>query len=320
MTIKQLQMIAPPLAGIVLAVALLFVLAASRMFRKSRTDSYWRRRRTAGQQGWRLLVSALFLMFVSGMVCSISGVAGLVLRTNETPTAVAFVPTDTATATQPPTVMITPTPTIFVPTSAPLATDLPTDTSTPLPSQTPPPTATFTPPSTTQVIPTNTARALTITVMPIITPTITPTITPAPGNLADPTVQVAAILPQTAPLQSSVTPASNASLKITALDYEISGALGPVKPATTFASGFNRIYYFVNFANMQSGVVWRGVLLWNGTVIEHYERLWGTMQNGNGYFFFGQENGFEPGQYEIRLYLGEAADPAATAAFRVETR
>lgn len=309
MTIKQLQETAPPLAGLVLALALLFTLAALRQFRKSRRDSYWRRRRNAGQQGWRLMVVALFLTLVSGLVCSLSGVAGLVLRTQITPTAVVLLPTATDTPTLLPTATLTPT--IFVPTSAPLSTDPPTETDMP-PTQTVSPTYTpaLTSTSTSTVIPTNTS-AVRPSPLVIATATETPTVT------VDWTPKSAAAFVQPT-LQSSVTPASNSRLTITALDYEISGALGPVKPATSFAPGFNRIYYFVNFANMQGGVVWRGVLVLNGNVIQHYERLWGTAQNGSGYFFFGQENGFQAGNYEIRLYLGEATEPTASATFRVE--
>ncbi len=315
MTIQQLQMTAPPLAALVLALALLFTLAALRQFSKSRTDSYWRRRREAGQRGWRLLVTSVFLMLTSGMVCSISGVAGLVLRAQITPTAIVIVPTQTAVPTLSPTPLPTLTPTIFVPTSAPLATDPPTETSTPLPTATLTPSLTLTPRDTATALSTNTP----VTRLPVFTTISEPTVTIPTPTPSTPTPKSAAalVLPS---LQSSVTPASNARLTITALDHQISGTLGPVNPATVFAPGFTRLYYFVNFANMQSGVVWRGVLILNGSIIQRYERLWGTAQNGSGYFFFGQENGFQAGSYEIWLYLGDTPNPIATAAFRVESK
>ncbi len=78
MTPGQLQIAAPYLAVGLLALALVFFLISLRYFRKSRTDFYWRRRRTAGQRGWRLFVWSLGLMLVSGIICLVTGLAGLI--------------------------------------------------------------------------------------------------------------------------------------------------------------------------------------------------------------------------------------------------
>src|SRR5260370_15577831 len=85
MTPGQLQLAAPYLAAGLLALALVFFVISLRFFRKSRTDFYWRRRRTAGQRGWRLFVWSLGLMLVSGIICLVTGVAGL-LNPRPTPT------------------------------------------------------------------------------------------------------------------------------------------------------------------------------------------------------------------------------------------
>jgi hypothetical protein len=117
------------------------------------------------------------------------------------------------------------------------------------------------------------------------------------------------------PAQSSVTPSANAKLTITALDTQISADFTPVQPGKSFPAGFSRIYYFVDFSAMQKDVLWRRQLLKNGTVLQEDTYLWGLAQQGSAPFFFGQENGFEASNYEIRLFIGQSATPITTAAF-----
>jgi hypothetical protein len=108
-------------------------------------------------------------------------------------------------------------------------------------------------------------------------------------------------------------------LKITAVDTQISSDGKPVAAADTFPAGFNRIYFFVTYANLQSGVLWQRDLLYNDQVVQHVAYLWGTTSaDGDAYFFFGQEGGFKVGKYEIRLYIGDTTTPATTYAFTVK--
>src|SRR5438105_581160 len=86
MTPDRLQSIIPFVAVGLFILALLMFLLSLRYFRKSRTDFYWRRRRTAGQRGWRLFVWSLVIMFTSGMICVVMGVAGMI-NARHTPTA-----------------------------------------------------------------------------------------------------------------------------------------------------------------------------------------------------------------------------------------
>src|SRR5579859_5779654 len=113
MTPGQLQIAAPYLAAGLLALALVFFLVSLRYFRKSRTDFYWRRRRTAGQRGWRLFVWSLGLMLVSGLICLVTGVAGILNPRPTTtlgPTRVVIAFSPTAAASASPTTELTATP------------------------------------------------------------------------------------------------------------------------------------------------------------------------------------------------------------------
>jgi len=68
---------------------------------------------------------------------------------------------------------------------------------------------------------------------------------------------------------------------------------------------------------MQGGVLWRRELVFNDKVVQRLTYLWGREQDGSAYFFFGQEGGFKPGSYEIRLFIGENESPVAVSAFTV---
>jgi hypothetical protein len=132
-----------------------------------------------------------------------------------------------------------------------------------------------------------------------------------------PSATLVAVPVVTQPLESSVTPAADASIRITGLDTQVSSEGNPIQPATTFKAGFNRIFFFISFSGMQAGVLWRRELVFDSKVMQRHEYLWGMAQDGTAFFFFGQEDGFKPGKYEIRLFIGAAETPAATISFTV---
>src|SRR5512143_887730 len=98
MTPEQIRTVAPFIAVGILALALLLFLSSLRMFRKSRTDFYWRRRRAAGQRGWRLFVWSIVLSLMSGVLCLAIGLVG-VINARPTATAIAQVKSSTASGT-----------------------------------------------------------------------------------------------------------------------------------------------------------------------------------------------------------------------------
>jgi hypothetical protein len=345
MTPEQIQSVAPLIAAALFALALLLFLASLRMFRKSRTDFYWRRRRAAGQRGWRLFVWSIVLSLLSGILCLAIGLVG-VINARPTATAIALVKSSTASRAATATGTVTPLaptgthpPTTVAPSLAPTvthsATAIPTQVATTKVADSPAATSTILKPSLTPTMspsPTRTrtatptptsTRTFTATATPSWTSTPTPTatatatVTPTPTITPTPTNTLVPALIDTVSLESSVTPSASASITITGLDTQVSDEGRPVNPATTFRAGFNRVFFFVNFSGMQSGVLWRRELLLDDQVIQDHEYLWGMAQDGAAYFFFGQEGGFKPGKYQIRLFIGEATEPAAVIAFTV---
>src|SRR3954466_14432498 len=91
--LQQVQVAAPLIAVGLFILALLLMLLSVYYFRRSRTDFYWRSRRRAGQFGWRIFVVALSLTLVSGVICVIIGIGGMLTgRLGRIPTAAPTTP------------------------------------------------------------------------------------------------------------------------------------------------------------------------------------------------------------------------------------
>lgn len=282
-SIEQLLL---PITGALFVFALLLMVFSLRLFRRSRNDIFWRQRRQAGQRGWRIFVLAIVLLLASGFTCGLSGLAMLI--DNDEPdspgTAVAAPPSLTPD-TVPSPATVEPSPTESEKTAIGI------DNS----STTPPPVDQIagTPPGSVIVV---------VTATPAVTPSLTvfPTFTPI-----------------VTPLNSTVTPLPYAQLRITALDDRISDTLQPLNPRQQFDAGTTRLYLFVEFRSMTAGVMWRRELRREGSTIEENAYLWGLESTGSSYFFFGDDNGFEPGDYEVRVYIGAATEPASTMTFTI---
>lgn len=258
-----------------LGLGLLFFLVSVRLFRRSRRDVFWRRRREAGQRGWRFLLLSGVLMSLSAVSCVLTVLATVVIDNEESTSTPQLVAASTENITF-----------------------LPTDTNT---ARLSPVATTLSPP----LIETPTQVA---TVIVVVTTTLVfePTQTP-----------FTTFTPQVTPLVSSVTPDPDAQLVITALDDQISDTLTPVNPRTDFAASTTRIYFFVEFDHMRPGALWQRALYRDGELLDSSSYLWGSETDGETYFFFGSDNGFPPGDYEIRVYIGENSEPASVKPFSV---
>lgn len=267
----------PYITGALFALALLLLAVSLRLFRRSRTDVFWRNRRDASRRGLQLFMTALVLFLASGVACLMTALT-IMIEDNQTVAA---------------------TPIIGLP-----------DTASPTPVD-----ATNTMPATSPTQP-NPAETITPEVSPTPAPTIVVVITAAPVNTPPPTL-FPTFTPNAPPLTSSVTPHPRASLEITALDDRVSNEGTPIESRTIFTADIDRIYFFVDYRNMDEGVLWKRYLYFEGELIESGDYLWGQDRNGADYFFFGRDGGFEPGDYEIQLVIGDQAIPVSTATFRV---
>ncbi|NDJ36743.1 MAG: hypothetical protein GYB64_18985 [Chloroflexi bacterium] len=133
-------------------------------------------------------------------------------------------------------------------------------------------------------------------------PTITPT-QPSPTPSASPAAVTAEL---------TVTPATEADLTITAISSDISAALTPVNTSETFPVGIPRIYYWFEYDNMADGIAWSQVLIRNGSIVLNESSTWDQGEEGFAYFFFGAQEGWPAGVYEIEFYIGDRLIDRAT--------
>lgn len=280
MTVQQIATLLPYLiGGLFLLASALFLLSLYHL-RRGRTGQYWRLRRQAGQFGGKLFLTSLVLFALALALAFYSGLA-----------TIAFRGINNLFAPNPPVLQGVALPTITS-----------TSTETPIPTATSEMTATFTPtltptrPTTTPTIePTSTSTpTLTLTATASQTPTITPT----------PTSTYESVLRLTPPF-STRHARPEASIQITAADETISSSQTPLQPRTTFNAGVKRIYLFMNFQGMDNGVAWTRILYRDDVAIQGQAYLWSMGEHGAGFFFFGSEEGYLPGSYEVRLYVGD---------------
>ncbi len=271
------------IVAMLLVALTLFVLALQQLHR-GRTGPYWRLRRQAGQRGGQLFLISITLFGVAFALAFFSGLADLALNSL---TSALSRSSDGLRGVVIPTLTDLPrvSTQAATPTGDPRATARATRsaavTLTPIrPSDTPPPAPTETPP-----------------------PTFTPTTTDTPTVTLTPTPTFESVL-QLTPAVSDQEPPRGATIELVAAASGVTPDHAPVEPGTHFAAGIERIHFFMRFENMENGVAWTRILFREGVAIQGQSYRWSMGKSGESYFFFGDSNGYPPGNYEARLFIG----------------
>lgn len=284
------------------ALAFVLFLVALQQLHVGRRGMYWRIRKEAGQRGGQLFLLSVTLFaiataaaFFTGFTAvAVGGIGSLLnLRRDDDELYGVVVPTVTNTA-EPTRVVAAVTEVVVI--VAPEATGelagLPDPTATATATETPVPTAT-------------------VTLPPSITPTVTATATVTPT--ASPTFEVS--INQLAP-EPYQRPRTDAALQVIAADTAVSANQTPTRSTTSFEAGSERIYLFISFENMDNGVRWSRTLYRDGVPIQGSTLLWSLGEEGASYFFFGDNEGYASGSYEVRLRLDD--QEVSTFAFTVQ--
>lgn len=292
-----LQSLVPYVVGGLLLLAALLFLLALRYFRAGRREPYWRMRRSASLHGWQLFIISLTLFFVASAVCLFTGFAQLVLGG----------PAQTSDMT-----LNEPSSTPVIITATPEATNSPSPTSVAENTATPD-----------ELSPTDSPRPSSTALQQTPIVPLSPTPTTESTRPSPTPVQTAPVSPSPeitpfvlTPLISDVTPPAEARLEITALDSEITEDFMPVSPRTTFEVGITRVYFWVTYSALPEGVAWARLLLRDGVPVQGGAYLWSGDQAGTTAYFFGNADGFPPGEYEIQILLGD--EVLSTATFSVQ--
>lgn len=290
MIVQQIINALPVILIIMGAVSLVLFVLALQQLRRGRTGPYWRARRNAGQRGGRLFLASVGLFILTVALAVYSGLAGIaytqinLLLAND-PSGLKGVSLPTATdpsdPTRTPTATITPVPPTWTPSAT--ATSSPTASATP--SGTPSKTA-----------------------------TPTPTITQTPTITWTPTATFEVVLSLT-PVSSTREPRQDAAINLTTAAAGVNPDGTPRDPGNVFPPGSTRIFFFFNYSQMDNGLAWSRILYREGVPVQGQSYQWSMGESGSAYFFFGDQNGYPPGQYEVRLFLG--ADETSHLTFTV---
>lgn len=291
MMAQQIVNALPAILIIMGILSLVLFMLALQQLRRGRTGPYWRARRNAGQRGGRLFLASIGLFVLTVALAVYSGLAGIaynqinLLLAND-PSGLKGVALPTATdpndPTRTPTATITPIP--------PTWTTTPTATSSATPSATPSGT-------------------------PSATATATPTITQTPTITWTPTATFESVLNLT-PVSSTREPRQDAAINLTTAAAGVNPDGTPRDPGNAFPPGSTRIFLFFDYSQMDNGLAWSRILYREGVPIQGQSYQWNMGESGSAYFFFGDQNGYPPGHYEVRLFLG--ADEISRLAFTVE--
>ena len=76
-----------------------------------------------------------------------------------------------------------------------------------------------------------------------------------------------------------------------------------VEPQRLFEEGFFTIYATFAYKEMADGMAWSWVWRFNGEVIGGGNELWAYGDAGPGYIFLNPEEGFQPGEYDLQVWV-----------------
>jgi hypothetical protein len=151
------------------------------------------------------------------------------------------------------------------------------------------------------------AVMVTPTVRPTRTPTATPTRRPTatPPFIPTPTTDVA--LPESAatPLPDAVPAGEGAHITFITLAAERDEAGQPVDPGTEFPPGDHRVYLFISYEGMANGVAWTFAVYQDGELLDSATQAWEWGAAGKTYLYFKPPGGYEPGLYEMQVFVEE---------------
>ncbi len=165
------------------------------------------------------------------------------------------------------------------------------------------PTATSAPPTATPAPPNSTtAPQPTVTDTPA-PPTATPTEEPTSPSEAASTAETAS---------PAITPLGEPSLAITDFSSGISPEGAAVGFGAEFPAGLQRIYCWFRYSGMTGDLTWQRMLFLNRIMIREEVGEWEADESGVGYYYFTAQNGWAPGQYEARFYIGDRLADSAT--------
>lgn len=123
-----------------------------------------------------------------------------------------------------------------------------------------------------------------------VTPVVTETVSPTPTNTR---------------VSSTVTPSPDVEIGPLVFSRAITPDNRPRNPATVFSPGDSYVYAFFEYHNMRDGVAWAHAWYKDTEKVGDQSGLWPWGSDGRAYIYFSPPNGYRPGRYEVRIFVGD---------------
>ncbi|MCB8985368.1 MAG: hypothetical protein H6659_16170 [Ardenticatenaceae bacterium] len=95
----------------------------------------------------------------------------------------------------------------------------------------------------------------------------------------------------------------NTELGSLSFSTEIDDRYEAVNPGKIFGEGFYTLYATFDYSEMEDGMAWAWVWRHNGQVVEGGNELWNYGNDGPGYIYLNPEEGFQPGDYSLDVWV-----------------
>ena len=151
------------------------------------------------------------------------------------------------------------------------------------------------------------------TLTPIIAPTLRPTRTPTttptrrptatPPFIPTPTPAISPPESALTPLPSAVPAGEEAHITIVTLAADQDEDGQPVDPGAEFPPGDHRVYLFISYEGMANGVAWTFAVYRAEEFLDSSTQLWEWGAEGRTYLYYKPPGGYEPGIYEMRVFV-----------------
>lgn|GEM_PF-1868496 len=105
---------------------------------------------------------------------------------------------------------------------------------------------------------------------------------------------------------------SNTDMGTLSFSREIGADYKAIDAGLIFPQGSYTLYATFDYEGMADGMAWAWVWRYNGRVIEGGNEVWAYGDSGPGYIYFGPEEGFQPGQYSLEVWVNEELMTIAT--------
>jgi hypothetical protein len=95
----------------------------------------------------------------------------------------------------------------------------------------------------------------------------------------------------------------NTNLSSLLFSTEVTPDFEAVNPGRIFPEGFFTIYATFAYEEMTDGMEWAWVWRHNGEVVSGGNELWAYGDDGPGYVYLNPEEGFQPGEYSVEVWV-----------------